>query len=321
MAFLDNSGDIILDAVLTDAGRARLAKGDGSFRITKFALGDDEINYGLYDKDNAGGTAYYDLDIMQTPVFEAFTNNIASLNSKLISFSMTNLLYLPVLKVNYIQSPYALADIVQNGYVLAVDTDTEKMLSTSGIKYNAVAMDHQNGILNGSTIANGAHIRVDQGIDSLEISAASSLDPDLRETQYIVEIDNRFASLISSDGKTTLKLSFVDDDDMASYYISEGDGTNSVIASKNAGNAQAAGEVIDGPKGTTVTFKLKSALEVSTSDYLFNQLGTDVTSLFTKSNDTAYGTNIRSIVTSVRITGYTTGYSIDIPLVLIKAIS
>ena len=42
MAFLDNSGDIILDAVLTDTGRFRLAKGDGSFKIVKFALGDDE---------------------------------------------------------------------------------------------------------------------------------------------------------------------------------------------------------------------------------------------------------------------------------------
>ena len=38
MAFLDNSGDIILDAVLTDTGRFRLAKGDGSFRISKFAI-------------------------------------------------------------------------------------------------------------------------------------------------------------------------------------------------------------------------------------------------------------------------------------------
>ena len=53
MAFLDNSGDIILDAVLTDEGRRRLAMGDGSFRITKFALGDDEIDYSLYDKTPA----------------------------------------------------------------------------------------------------------------------------------------------------------------------------------------------------------------------------------------------------------------------------
>jgi len=45
MAFLDNSGDIILDAVLTDTGRFRLAKGDGTFKITKFAFADDEVDY------------------------------------------------------------------------------------------------------------------------------------------------------------------------------------------------------------------------------------------------------------------------------------
>jgi len=39
MAFLDNSGDIILDAVLTDLGRERLAR--GTFAISKFALGDE----------------------------------------------------------------------------------------------------------------------------------------------------------------------------------------------------------------------------------------------------------------------------------------
>ena len=59
MAFLDNSGDIILDAVLTDTGRLRLAQGDGSFKITKFALGDDEINYGNYNKNHSSGSAYY----------------------------------------------------------------------------------------------------------------------------------------------------------------------------------------------------------------------------------------------------------------------
>ena len=72
MAILDNSGDIILDAVLTDTGRKRLAQGDGSFRITKFALGDDEIDYTLYNNQNPSGSAYYDLEIMQTPVLEAF---------------------------------------------------------------------------------------------------------------------------------------------------------------------------------------------------------------------------------------------------------
>ena len=46
MGFQDNSGDIILDVVLTDEGRKRLAKADGSFEIVKFACGDDEIIMG-----------------------------------------------------------------------------------------------------------------------------------------------------------------------------------------------------------------------------------------------------------------------------------
>ena len=53
MGFLDNSADIILDACLTDTGRFRLAKGDGSFKGAKFALSDDEIVYTAFNKDPA----------------------------------------------------------------------------------------------------------------------------------------------------------------------------------------------------------------------------------------------------------------------------
>ena len=73
MAFLDNSGDIILDAVLTDAGRQRLARGE--FRIVKFAFSDEEIDYTTYNGSHASGSAFADLEIMQTPILEAFTNN------------------------------------------------------------------------------------------------------------------------------------------------------------------------------------------------------------------------------------------------------
>ena len=91
--FLDNSGDIILDAVLTDLGRKRLA--EGNFKITQFALGDDEVDYGLYNKDHPSGSAYYDLEILQTPVFEAFTQQNANINYGLVSFGVTNILYMP----------------------------------------------------------------------------------------------------------------------------------------------------------------------------------------------------------------------------------
>jgi len=98
MGFLDNSGDIILDAVLTDLGRQKMAR--GNFRITKFAIGDDEIDYSLYDKNNASGSAYYDLSILQTPIMEAFTQENAGINYGLLTATATNILYLPVMEIN-----------------------------------------------------------------------------------------------------------------------------------------------------------------------------------------------------------------------------
>ena len=42
MGFLDNSGDIFIDAVLTDEGRERLARNDGTFAIVRWRPADDE---------------------------------------------------------------------------------------------------------------------------------------------------------------------------------------------------------------------------------------------------------------------------------------
>jgi hypothetical protein len=326
MAFLDNSGDIILDAVLTDTGRMRLAKGDGSFRITKFALGDDEINYSLYDKNNQSGSAYFDLNILQTPVFEAFTNNIASLNSRLISISRNNLLYLPVLKINNVesgQSNFAISQIVQNGYILAVDSSTETLLQKNSLTYNSTAVS-QKGVLTGFSPRNGVTIRVDQGIDNTSVPASLMIDPDLKETQYLLEIDNRFGQIVDPTGNTVATPSFIDDDDIATYYFSQGVDDAFIQDNKSTetitnATQNASREVIAGSRGTILKFKIKSSLEVATSDYLFNQVGSNITSLIGGVSPTV--TNVRSIITSVRVTGLTTGYAIDVPLVLIKYIS
>ena len=93
MAFLDNSGDIILDAVLTDLGRERLAR--GSFSIAKFALGDEEINYALYNGQHPSGSTFNDLDILATPILEAFTSDQSIMKSRLMTLSRDNILYLP----------------------------------------------------------------------------------------------------------------------------------------------------------------------------------------------------------------------------------
>ena len=127
MAFLDNSGDIILDAVLTDLGRKRLAQ--GNFKISKFALGDDEIDYTLYNRNHPSGSSYYDLEIMQTPVFEAFTQTNANINYGLMSLTRTDLLYLPVLKSNDLVN--SSAKTTSSVYYFAVNSETATKLNTA----------------------------------------------------------------------------------------------------------------------------------------------------------------------------------------------
>ena len=217
MAFLDNSGDIILDAVLTDTGRARLARGDGTFKIAKYALADDEIDYGLYNSNAAEGSSHYDLDILMTPVLEAFTNNVSSMKSKLISIPRTNLLYLPSLKLNEDdENPLNKRHSSINAFLVAVDSDTET-------KINAAYRTANRGVLLGVTTSgqSASYIRVDQGLESSEQEglATAAIDPDLKETQYIVEIDNRLGSIASSTGRT-FQFNFLDDDQIASYYFS-----------------------------------------------------------------------------------------------------
>ena len=71
MGYLNNSV-VTVDTILTDKGRELLAKNDGSFRITQFALSDDEIDYTLYNPNNPSGSAYYGQAIENMPLLEAF---------------------------------------------------------------------------------------------------------------------------------------------------------------------------------------------------------------------------------------------------------
>lgn len=94
MGFLDNStNNIIVDAVLTDYGRELLARNDGSFSIVKFAFGDDEVDYSLIEK--FGRTVGKQKIELNTPVFEAQTNQNFALKFKLVSLSNPTLYKLP----------------------------------------------------------------------------------------------------------------------------------------------------------------------------------------------------------------------------------
>jgi len=101
MAFLrQDTGNIVIDAVLTDIGRAKLAQ--GNFSIFSFAFGDDEIDYSVIEK--YGQTVGKEKIEKNTPIFEALTNTNLAIKSTLTSLSNPNQLYMPQMTINGLSS-------------------------------------------------------------------------------------------------------------------------------------------------------------------------------------------------------------------------
>lgn len=98
MAFKDTSGTAVIDAVLTDIGRKRMA--DGTFRPVKFALGDDEIDYSLVGPDAFSTGDELEISLSGSAMFEAFGSDAKNIQYGLNTFDTPNSLYRPILKLN-----------------------------------------------------------------------------------------------------------------------------------------------------------------------------------------------------------------------------
>ena len=99
MGYLDNSV-VTVDAILTKKGRELLARGDGSFKITQFALADDEIDYTLYNPQHPSGSALYGEAIENMPLLEAFPDETQIMKYKLTTLPRGTS-KLPVLDIGY----------------------------------------------------------------------------------------------------------------------------------------------------------------------------------------------------------------------------
>ncbi len=349
MAFLDNSGDIILDAVLTDAGRKRLARGE--FSITKFAFSDEEINYTIFNSTHSSGSAFYDIDIMQTPILEAFTNNTSLMKTKLVSLNRQNILFMPIFKLSdkVIDGNPTAQVASKNFHGIIVDSNTASKAGDGVVKFNADVTSP--GYLLGFESNNASARRgkraivIDQGIDgagasNLEIS--QEMDSDLKETAYLVKLDNRLLRLDGYNWASSQYLSFdssfVDDDNIATYYIPSTspivqgarDGIRSGLGDGSGDNFDAAhpeevfytSAATNGPVGPRIYLHPVATSLIQNSDALFTELGS------TESVDFDTGgsgdANIHTaathkfIDTVMNVVGITTGYSIDIPLRLYK---
>jgi hypothetical protein len=99
MAIL-NPTTVTVDAVLTTKGRELLARNDGSFQITQFALADDEVDYTLYNPNHPSGSAFYGEAIENTPVIQAFPNDTQIMRYKLVTLPRGTS-RLPVVSLGY----------------------------------------------------------------------------------------------------------------------------------------------------------------------------------------------------------------------------
>ena len=126
MAFQDSTGGIVLDAVLTDVGRKKMAQ--GNFKVSKFAVGDDEIDYSLYTIATGSSTDDDDSKLLASPVLEAFGGQDSNIQYGLQNFIRGDILYYPSLKVNVLIDETA----TSSGYFyhFAANKETARKLKT-----------------------------------------------------------------------------------------------------------------------------------------------------------------------------------------------
>ena len=123
MGYLDNS-IVTVDAILTKKGRELLARGDGSFNITQFALSDDEIDYTLYNPSHPSGSAFYGEAIENMPLLEAFPDENQIMKYKLATLPRGTS-KLPILQAGYASI------VLKQGASLAITPQTLNYLGAT----------------------------------------------------------------------------------------------------------------------------------------------------------------------------------------------
>jgi hypothetical protein len=276
MAFLDNSGDIILDAALTDIGRKRMAA--GNFSITKFGLGDDEINYQLYNKNHPSGSAYYDLEILQTPVLQAATATNANINHGLLDMANLNILYMPAIKGNpgstqptdWTTPPSSLSLELSGGtYQVAANTVTYAAMTSAVVNSPSGRQEtkyRSDGTI--SAIDSNQFIMFESGIDNTSTGTSNNsriqylVATNMLDSSYTVSTNSLFiSSVVGFAGSTVLQNANADaGDEVLTFrpnWTESGAGTISAMLA-NYKDFQILG-VEDGITGTSKYTVLRGA--------------------------------------------------------------
>lgn len=204
MGYLNNTV-ITVDAILTKKGREALARNDGSFRITQFALSDDEIDYTLYNPTHPSGSAFYGEAIEGMPLLEAFPDDQQIMKYKLATLPRGTA-KLPILNLGYdaitLKQGASLSITPQtlnyldnvstfetSGYVATI-ADVRLMSSFEGLGVNTQAAINQNSTSTIGTNVSKTVIGTQINLRATTVNTLFGTNSQLRTTLTVVGLDS-----------------------------------------------------------------------------------------------------------------------------------
>ena len=344
MSFLDNAGTIKIDAVLTEIGRKRLSQ--GNFRITKFALGDDEIDYALFDAQkeiiNTGSAPGEGVNVQNTILsqscLEAFSNDSAVINYGLTTFNRDDIFFLPALKIN--NKIQTAATPTGSVYYFSVNDETTSKLKDvfrndryilENLETNKTKLIVESG-LTGSATSEVAGLE-----RTKEYRKAYLVDPGLLDLNYSVYCDSRFfkkvytpsagsifrnkdaAAVMEADFGSMVErppTSLKQVVDKFNCYIGKGV-LNDVVDKNYASGSDNDLSALNGPRGTAlaINFVIKEDLTRDSSqsaDQRYFTLGQTGQTIFDGTNKYDY------IDTTIYVEGMSSTATVQIPLRIIR---
>ena len=171
MGYLDSS-TITVDAILTKKGRELLAQNDGSFNITQFALGDDEVDYTLFNENHPNGTQYASEAIENMPLIEAIPDGTNMMKSQLITLSRGKSL-LPYISVPGVTNNTLTLTKGQIGDSISpqthniTDHSTTAGVERAGYKFTVVNFNYLDSMITDSSTGSPSELDVYGGTEAI----------------------------------------------------------------------------------------------------------------------------------------------------------
>lgn len=307
MGFLTNQTTVV-DAILTDEGRRRIA--EGTFEVAKFSFSDDEIVYSKAQQTN------YPSKFNETPIFEAISENTRAIKYKLLSMdgSYTHLTSTQLVTQSGAQNGTQQASAPNAGYYVIIATE-----ATYDDHYQSGTVAVPDGFLPGYSKkliskSENNYIKIDHGLnddgqDNATYPYDQALPSELSETQFMVKLDYRLGRIITVDG-IEIRPEYIDDDFIANYIIT----TNSYPELFETLVAEYNASPIKGSRGLRLKLPVAAATNINTaSTAIWTDLGRSVSGFFSNGTTTA-----RVIDATLEVQGMTTSVNITVPLRFVK---